>query len=139
MCSSDLNFIISYHPPIFVPLKRLTSAKFKERIIVKSIEQRIAVYSPHTAFDAVHGGVNDWLASGLGKGEVLPLKFSQSCDANYKVVISGTHVASLTRQELENLQSDLNSHSGLETDATLEFSDKYVFKTMAYLLKATLP
>ena len=28
----------------------------------------ISVYSPHTALDNVNGGINDWLASGLGIG-----------------------------------------------------------------------
>ncbi len=60
------DFILSYHPPIFSALKRLTMASTKERIIVKAIEKRIAVFSPHTCYDAVQGGVNDWLAEGLG-------------------------------------------------------------------------
>ncbi|XP_078599933.1 NIF3-like protein 1 [Branchiostoma floridae x Branchiostoma japonicum] len=70
------NFILSYHPPIFVPLKRLTQRSWKERIAVRCLENRIAVYSPHTAYDAVKGGVNDWLASGLGAGQVSPLEAS---------------------------------------------------------------
>jgi len=35
-----VQMLISYHPPIFAPLKRLTCKTFKERIIVKAIEQR---------------------------------------------------------------------------------------------------
>lgn len=62
----DANMILSYHPPIFSALKRLTMRNEKERIIVKAIEKRIAIYSPHTSYDAVEGGVNDWLSSGLG-------------------------------------------------------------------------
>ena len=127
-----VNLVVSYHPPIFVPLKRLTSATFKERIIVKAIEQRIAIYSPHTAFDAVHGGVNDWLASGLGRGEVAPLKLVEPCGTCYKVVISGCRLdshPSFGRSELEKLQNDLDEHSGLDPDASLEFSDEYVFVT----------
>ena len=68
------NMILSYHPPIFTPLKMLTRSTWKERVVVKAIENKIAIYSPHTAFDSVKGGVNDWLASGLGKGTVRPLK-----------------------------------------------------------------
>ena len=75
---SKANMIISYHPPIFVPLKRLTSTTFKERIVVKAVENRIAVYSPHTCFDAVKNGVNDWLASGLGNARVEPLEHSKT-------------------------------------------------------------
>ena len=58
-----INLVLSYHPPIFRPLKRLTHQSWKERIIVKCVENRVAVYSPHTSFDALKGGVNDWLIS----------------------------------------------------------------------------
>jgi putative NIF3 family GTP cyclohydrolase 1 type 2 len=63
------NLLFSYHPPIFVPLKRLTQKSMKERIIVKCIENRIAVYSPHTVYDALEDGVNNWLAKAFGKIE----------------------------------------------------------------------
>ncbi|XP_038056563.1 NIF3-like protein 1 [Patiria miniata] len=71
------DFILAYHPPIFAPLKRLTMRNTKERIIVRAIEKRIAIYSPHTCYDAVKGGVNDWLAEGLGPCNVEPMKTSQ--------------------------------------------------------------
>lgn len=48
----EVNMIVSYHPPIFSGLKRLTQENWKERIIVKCIENRIALYSPHTSWDA---------------------------------------------------------------------------------------
>jgi len=41
-------------------------SEFQERIIATCLENKIAVYSPHTSFDAVSGGVNDWLASAFG-------------------------------------------------------------------------
>jgi len=66
--------IVAYHPPIFKSLKTLTTNTAKERIILRAIESKIAVYSPHTAADSVQGGVNDWLAKGLGDGKVKPLK-----------------------------------------------------------------
>lgn len=58
-----VDLIISYHPPIFSPLKSITTKTWKERIAAKCLENRIAVYSPHTSFDSIKGGVNDWLAS----------------------------------------------------------------------------
>ena len=61
------NMILSYHPPIFSALKRLTQRTWKERIVIKCIENRIAVYSPHTAFDALNGGVNDWMLKPFGE------------------------------------------------------------------------
>jgi len=111
----EVNMVISYHPPIFPPLKRLTSSKFKERIIVKMIENRIAVYSPHTAFDAVKNGVNDWLASGLGNARVEPLQYSKASSpgaSQYKLV---TRV--LTNQEPDGairLQDSLRGLGGVE-------------------------
>jgi dinuclear metal center YbgI/SA1388 family protein len=51
--------IVAYHPVIFEPVKRVDGK------LATLIENRIAVYSPHTALDAAPGGVNDWLADGL--------------------------------------------------------------------------
>lgn len=108
-----VNMVISYHPPIFVPLKRVTCGTFKERIIVKMIENRIAVHSPHTAFDAVNNGVNDWLASGLGSGKVEPLEYSKhqvSCP--YKLL---TNVSSNPKpDEVARLQETLKEIDGVE-------------------------
>jgi putative NIF3 family GTP cyclohydrolase 1 type 2 len=36
-------FILAYHPPIFSPWKQLTCSNTKQRIIIKAIENRIAV------------------------------------------------------------------------------------------------
>ena len=60
--------IISYHPPIFSGLKRLTQTDWKQRIVMKCIQHGITVYSPHTSWDAVDGGINDWLISAFGTG-----------------------------------------------------------------------
>jgi len=34
---------------------------------VQCLENKIAVFSPHTSLDALKGGVNDWLAEAFGK------------------------------------------------------------------------
>lgn len=72
--SLGAGLIVSYHPPIFHPLKRLTQNTAKEKIIVRALELKVAVYSPHTALDSIEGGVNDWLLQGLGEGKVQALK-----------------------------------------------------------------
>lgn len=59
--------IVAYHPPIFHPLKRLADRDWKEKMLAKAVRKGIAVYSPHTALDAVRPGMNDWLCEGLGK------------------------------------------------------------------------
>jgi len=65
--------IVAYHPPIFSPLKSLTDRRPRERLAMKCARAGIAVHSPHTALDAAPGGVNDWLAAGLGSGDVRAL------------------------------------------------------------------
>ena len=57
--------IISYHPPIFSSLKRLTTKDVKQRIVIRALENRIAIWSPHTILDTIEGGVNDWIADGF--------------------------------------------------------------------------
>lgn len=61
--------IVAYHPPIFAPLRRLRVSSPKERIVLRAVDAGIAIHSPHTALDAAPGGVNDWLADGLGAGQ----------------------------------------------------------------------
>ena len=81
--------IVAYHPPIFKPLTRLTMADPKQRIILRAARKGIAIYSPHTALDAAEGGVNDWLASGLGAGEVQTIKpsaLAEGANTGFKVV-----------------------------------------------------
>ncbi|MBI1370322.1 MAG: Nif3-like dinuclear metal center hexameric protein [Planctomycetes bacterium] len=68
------DMIVAYHPPIFEPVKRLVAALPKSRLLVRLLEAGIAVYSPHTALDAAPGGVNDFLADGLGDGDRHPIQ-----------------------------------------------------------------
>jgi len=63
--------IVAYHPPIFKPLSALRADQATEpmqAVVVNAIRSGIAIYSPHTALDAVSGGVADWLCDGLGDG-----------------------------------------------------------------------
>ncbi|XP_053452626.1 NIF3-like protein 1 isoform X2 [Nycticebus coucang] len=59
------DLILSYHPPIFRPMKRITWKTWKERLVIQALENRVGIYSPHTAYDAAPQGVNNWLAKGL--------------------------------------------------------------------------
>lgn len=46
----------------------------QERVVAKCLEERIALYSPHTSFDSIQGGVNDWLASAFDINTSTPLE-----------------------------------------------------------------
>lgn len=71
--NEKVNFIISYHPIIFSPLKNIRQRDWKSRIISECLARRIAIYSPHTAWDAAENGVNAWLLDTIG-----PNLFSES-------------------------------------------------------------
>ncbi|MDR1896725.1 MAG: Nif3-like dinuclear metal center hexameric protein [Prevotellaceae bacterium] len=60
------NLIISHHPPIFSGLKKINGTNCTERIVVKAIQNNIAIYSSHTNLDSVWGGINTVLAEKLG-------------------------------------------------------------------------
>ena len=72
--SMNCNLIVSYHPPIFHPLKSVTDSSASERIVLEAIANKIAVYSPHTSLDVATGGVNDWIVEGLGNGDIRALR-----------------------------------------------------------------
>jgi dinuclear metal center YbgI/SA1388 family protein len=91
--------VVAYHPPIFEGLTRLAATQ----PIVRLVEERIAVYSPHTALDAAEGGVNDWLADGIGSGR--------------RTVPEGTtarRVALTKARTLDELVLRVKGHLGLE-------------------------
>jgi dinuclear metal center YbgI/SA1388 family protein len=60
------NLIISHHPVIFSPLKRITDTTSSQRALIAAIKNDITIYSAHTNLDSVHGGVSYKMASKLG-------------------------------------------------------------------------
>ena len=72
--AAEADLIVAYHPPIFAGLKRVTQRSAAERITLSLVHAGIAAYSPHTALDACHGGLNDWLVSAFGAGFVRAIE-----------------------------------------------------------------
>ena len=61
-----VDLIISHHPLIFSPLKRVTPEEAVGRVIYTLIAHRINLFVAHTNVDRAEGGLNDWLAESLG-------------------------------------------------------------------------
>jgi len=57
----EASVIIAYHPIIFRGLKSLTLGDPQQQSLLQLAQQGVSVYSPHTAVDAVPGGMADWL------------------------------------------------------------------------------
>ena len=60
------NLIVSFHPIIFGGLKKITGNNYVERVVIKAIQNNIAIYSMHTALDNVSHGVNGKICEVLG-------------------------------------------------------------------------
>jgi dinuclear metal center YbgI/SA1388 family protein len=71
--SAGAELIVTHHPLPFRPLKRLTTDTTEGRMLCDLLAARIAIYSPHTAFDSTSGGINERLAAGLGIVDLQPL------------------------------------------------------------------
>ncbi|MDX2495518.1 MAG: Nif3-like dinuclear metal center hexameric protein [Desulfuromusa sp.] len=66
--------IISHHPLIFRPIKRLSPTDMTGRVLFQAIKHDISVVSAHTNLDRAADGLNDWLAERLGVLGVVPLE-----------------------------------------------------------------
>ena len=65
--AKNIDLILSYHPPIFKPLKHLRiNGDEPPALAVALASFGIWVYSPHTALDTAPDGTNDVLAEALG-------------------------------------------------------------------------
>lgn len=60
------NLVVCFHPIIFSGLKSITGKNYVERAILKALENKIAIYAIHTAFDNDYFGVNAGICNQLG-------------------------------------------------------------------------
>ena len=80
--------VVTYHPPIFKPIDRLTAdAGRAEAAVFHCIAHGVAVYALHTALDAADAGTNDVLAALCGAKATEPLMYADAPgDAELKLV-----------------------------------------------------
>nr|CAD7440075.1 unnamed protein product [Timema bartmani] len=110
--STDL--IISYHPPIFIPLKSVTTKTWKERLIATCLENRVALYSPHTSWDVVKDGVNDWLARAFDNEKVTPLMPHINLDPNSSLRVDVSVPSTLNRVSILQALHDRTTQADRE-------------------------
>lgn len=71
--SLNANLIITHHPAIFQPLKRLRTDQPSGQFLAAALRAEISVIGCHTNFDATEGGVSDVLAEALALTDISPL------------------------------------------------------------------
>lgn len=91
----ECNLIISHHPLIFRPIKKIVTSESKSRILIEMITSRISLYSIHTNFDKI---MYKALAEFLGYKKTIPL---------------------IKPFEFDNHEIGLGSYIKLETQTTL--------------------
>ncbi len=74
------DMIISHHPLIFNPIKRVVENDVTGSIIRSLIKNNISAYSAHTNLDCADGGTNDVLAEKLGLQFVRRFADEEACD-----------------------------------------------------------
>ncbi len=67
------DLVITHHPLPFRAIKRLVTTAMPGRLLWELLTHRVAIYSPHTAFDSSAAGINQRLAEGLALRDIRPL------------------------------------------------------------------
>lgn len=98
-CGADM--IITHHPLIFKPLKKVNDEDFISRRILKMIRNDISYYAMHTNFDAAPGCMADLAGERLGikDTKVLELMGKTKEEKDYGIGIFGCFNRAMTLRE----------------------------------------
>ena len=80
---SGVQLIITHHPVIFNPVRRIIDDNDFGEMLVSAIENGISIYSAHTNLDSATGGITDTVAKLLGLTPVSNMEgnLGRICDA----------------------------------------------------------
>ncbi len=68
------NLVVSHHPLLFRPIKRVSDATYVERCLRLAVMNDICVYASHTNLDNAEDGVNYRMAEKIGLVDVVPME-----------------------------------------------------------------
>lgn len=83
--------VVTHHPLIFRPLKRLVPGSYAQTLALKLAEQGIALYACHTNLDAAPAGVSFALAEQLGLEETAFLESFPGALVKLVTFVPGSH------------------------------------------------
>ncbi len=72
--AAGAELLITHHPLLFKPLRRLTPEDPTGRVVWQAVRGGVAIISAHTNLDTAADGLNCWLAERLGLTAVEPLQ-----------------------------------------------------------------
>lgn len=112
--------VVSHHPLIFHPLKRLNDASPAQRCVAAAIRHDIAVYACHTNLDAVRGGMSWRLGEMLGLADMQLLQCTDAGGGAGFGVVGILPQAVATGEYLDRVAGLLNigaiRHSAIATE-----------------------
>jgi len=115
---NDVNMIITHHPMIFSPLKKIIKEDLKGKLIYKAIQNNISIYATHTNIDIAPGGLNDYIANLLNirNTKILEEIDNSGYSSNIKTPINGIgRVGQLDKPKtLESLVSEVKEQIKIE-------------------------
>src|SRR5690554_423750 len=76
--AKNCELIISHHPLIFKPIKKIDQKDYLGKLIYKIIANKLNVFSMHTNLDKAEDGINDYLADLLGLVNIKPLNSTEN-------------------------------------------------------------
>jgi len=85
---NDVNMIITHHPMIFSPLKKIIKEDMKGKLIYKAIQNNISIYAAHTNIDIASGGLNDYIANRLNIRDIKILEEIEGNGNSEKIKMS---------------------------------------------------
>ncbi|MDR1562993.1 MAG: Nif3-like dinuclear metal center hexameric protein [Dysgonamonadaceae bacterium] len=89
------NLVISHHPLIFKPLKKISGGNYIERCVHFACKNNITVYACHTNLDNAAKGINFYLAKKLGLQKIRVLSPKKNNLLKLSVFVPENHAESL--------------------------------------------
>ena len=68
--ANGANLIVTHHPMMFHPIKRLVETNYEARLLCRLIRANISLIASHTNLDQAPGGCNDALAAQIGLTDI---------------------------------------------------------------------
>jgi GTP cyclohydrolase I len=96
-----VDLIITHHPMIFRPLKKIDYATTTGQLVKKLVTHDIALFAAHTNLDRSSAGTGKALAELIGLKDIKPYVDDEKDEMN--MVITGAFEPSLSGQEVVNL------------------------------------
>lgn len=134
-----VQLILSYHPPIFNPMKSLNPNRWKDKAILMCIEHKITVYSPHTALDAIKGGINDWLISSFmtcDEDKVTPIIYSHNKQNSFCLEVLLSEPQETVTQTFKDIHNvTMTDYGNSSTDVRVTCNEKTLPEVVEHLAR----